>query len=42
MEKSRKKGQNGKGSGRRPLSVTRKEFEENWDKLFKNSKKKKK
>lgn len=34
MEKNRKKGQNGKGDSRRPMDVSREEFEKNWDLLF--------
>lgn len=33
-EKDRKAGQNGKGSDPRPLSVSREEFDKNWDKIF--------
>lgn len=39
MEKDRKSGQNGKGSDQRPLSVSREQFEKNWDRIF-NPKKK--
>jgi hypothetical protein len=33
---------NGKGSKPRPLSVPRKVFEDNWDRIFKKKKEKKK
>ena len=31
--------QNGKGDKRRPLKITQKEFENNWDKVFKKKNK---
>lgn len=31
--------QNGKGSKRRPMDISRKEFEKNWDKIFSRNKK---
>lgn len=40
MEKNRTAGQNGKGSQPRPISVSREQFEKNWDRIF-NSKNKK-
>jgi hypothetical protein len=39
MENKRKQGQNGKGDGARPLSISKKEFDEKWDKIFNKNKK---